>query len=173
MSGPFDPIRRTSGAGHALQKSVWTDADFAAMGWHDCRILALALVADDEDESAARLLIDLDYIVRWVDGGTPGAAFSFWIAPATLIFHGVYHLEGSISGGEADGFEVDGISRKPVDDRLGYDQWAIEADLALRFRAAGYRQIIRREPLHVPGQRLSCDRRGGISFSERSYDDES
>ena len=67
---------------------------------------------------------------------------------------------------------MDGISREPVEDRLGYDQWTIEADLALRFRAAGYRQIVRREPLHVPGQRLPFEQRGGISFSEQPYLDQ-
>jgi hypothetical protein len=51
-----------------LSKAVWTDADFPVMGWHDCRIHAVS-VAEHEDDTLppTRLLLDLDYIVRWVD----------------------------------------------------------------------------------------------------------
>lgn len=158
--------------GHGLTKAVWTDADFDVMGWHDCKLYALALIQDDEDDFAGRLFLDLDYIVRWAGGGTPGELYSFWISPATLIFHGVYHLEGSITQSRSfpEAFEIDGLNREPVDDRLGYDRWTIESELAISFRAAGFRQIMRREPLHVPDQHLAMQLRGGISFSAQPYD---
>jgi hypothetical protein len=36
--------------------------------------------------------------------------------------------------------------------------------------SASFRQIIRREPLHVQAQHLAMEARGGISFSEAPYD---
>ena len=42
---------------YLLEKKIWTDADFAQMGWHDCRIYKLRLTRDLE--------LDIDYIFRW------------------------------------------------------------------------------------------------------------
>ena len=57
-----------------------------------------------------------------------------------------------------------------MSDPLGYYEWTIDADLAIRFRAAGFREILRREPQHVADQRLTMEQRGGLSFSEQPYD---
>jgi hypothetical protein len=87
-------------------------------------------------------------------------------------FQGVYEIEGTIKQGLAfpQTLEIDGITRGSVDDRLGYDRWAVEGEMSLTFRAAGFRQIIRHEPLHVPRQTLALDERHGLSFSEDSFD---
>jgi hypothetical protein len=41
-----------------LSRATWTDADFAAMGWHDCRIHAVRISEYDETLPPARLLLD-------------------------------------------------------------------------------------------------------------------
>ena len=142
------------------------------MGWNDCKLYAFALIQDDEDDFAGRLFLDLDYIVRWAGGGTPGAIYSFWISPVTLIFHGAYDLEGSITQGRRfpAAFEIDDVKRETVDDRLAYDRWTIGPECEISFRAAGFRQVMRREPRHVPHQYLAMELRGGISFSAEPYD---
>ncbi|NLU81063.1 hypothetical protein HCA58_22495 [Micromonospora sp. HNM0581] len=50
-----------------LSKATWTDVDFPSIGWHDCRVHAVS-VGEYADDTlpAARMLLDLDYIVRWV-----------------------------------------------------------------------------------------------------------
>ena len=171
MPPAYDPADDHADPGHRLEKRVWTDADFAAMGWHDCWVRALALVPDEEDDFAGRLLLDLDYIVRWAGGENPGAAYTFWIAPATLVFHGVYDLDGRIVQTMMipAGFQCDSLARTPVDDQLGYDRWELAADVDIRFRAAGFRQIIRSEPQHVARQHLTLDERGGLSFGTAAY----
>jgi hypothetical protein len=80
-----------------LSTAVWTDADFPVMGWHDCRIHAVS-VAEYEDDTLppTRLLLDLDYIVRWVDPAPRRKYFTFWIAPATLVFEQVWDVTGEI-----------------------------------------------------------------------------
>ncbi|MFG3498120.1 hypothetical protein [Streptomyces sp. NPDC047928] len=75
-----------SGGGHeesGLTKSVWSDADFEAMGWHDATVHGLYVQETDAD--LPRLLLDLNYIVRWVHPVRPAKHFSFWISPATLV----------------------------------------------------------------------------------------
>ena len=61
-------------------------------------------------------------------------------------------------------------TRTRVDDQPGYDRWELDSALALGFRAAGFRQIFRRAPLHVERQRLTLEERGGLSFAEDAYD---
>ncbi len=62
----------------AVEKAVWTDADFDRMGWHDATVHALAF---EESDDQASLLIDLDYIVRWIEPQPPSRYFSFLVAP--------------------------------------------------------------------------------------------
>ncbi|MEV4056817.1 DinB family protein [Amycolatopsis sp. NPDC049688] len=79
-----------------VSQAVWTDADFAQMGWHDCRVHAAALVEDDDDLPPGRLLLDLDYIVRWVEPARRRKHFTFWIAPATLVFDQAWDITGTL-----------------------------------------------------------------------------
>ncbi|WP_343967083.1 hypothetical protein [Kribbella koreensis] len=61
-----------------LSKATWTDADFSDMGWHDCRVHAVS-IGEYEDDALppARLLLDLDYIVRWVEPERSERHFTF------------------------------------------------------------------------------------------------
>lgn len=171
---PHNPDdEQRSEPGHRLAKSVWTDADFDSMGWHDCHVRAWAIVPDVEDEFAVRLLLDLDYIVHWAGGGRPGEPYSFWVAPATLAFHGVHRLEGKLSagdGGDGDGLEIDTLTRSASRDEAGSYRWEFEAAFALAFHAAGFRQVFRRAPIHVERQHLTLAERGGLSFAEEAGD---
>ena len=44
-----------------LEKAVWTDGDFEAMGWHDARLYSFLTLPDTFE-----LAFDIDYIVQWV-----------------------------------------------------------------------------------------------------------
>jgi hypothetical protein len=68
---------------HSLEKALWSDADFDVMGWHDATVHAIAF---EESDDRAALLIDLDYIVRWIEPQPLSRSFSFLVAPATLVF---------------------------------------------------------------------------------------
>jgi hypothetical protein len=117
----------------------------------------------------SRLLIDLDYMTRWVLG--PDGWYTAWISPATLVFEDVYDLKGELGAvAGSSGFYTNGITRTPVPEPLAYDRWEIESELGLSFRASGFRQIIRREPMHVQAQSLTQAERGGLSFSEEPFD---
>jgi hypothetical protein len=80
-----------------LSKATWTEADLTDMGWHDCRVHAVS-VGEYEDDTLppARLLLDLDYIVRWVEPAQRDSPFTFWITPATLVFEQAWNITGRL-----------------------------------------------------------------------------
>jgi hypothetical protein len=151
-----------------LSKAVWTDADFPVMGWHDSRVHALSVLEDD-DLPPGRLLLDLDYIVRWVEPARGEQHFTFWVAPATLVFEQAWDITGDI-GPLHGSLEIADLHRlDPPDDRP-YPAWHLEGhEFGLRFRARGFRQYVRARPRHVDRQVLTMAERGGLSFAERAF----
>jgi len=55
-------------------KTVWTNADFDDLTWHDNTIHALAV-----EPLPGRLLLDIDHIVEGVRPDPAEATLSFWI----------------------------------------------------------------------------------------------
>jgi hypothetical protein len=152
----------------ALEKAVWTDADFAQMGWHDATVHAIGF---DEDELwAERLLLDLDYIVDWIPPAPPDN-FTFLLAAATLVFEGVGTVEGELSPPRLL-VEIDEIRcLEPINERdraANIRPWVIDGhDFELRFEASGFRQHFRMRPVNAgKSQRLTLDQRGGLSFAQ-------
>ncbi|MBK6010446.1 hypothetical protein [Streptomyces sp. MBT53] len=153
-----------------LSKSVWSDADFPEMGWHDATVHGLSV--QPTDDVLPRLLLDLDYIVRWVHPVPPETYFSFWVAPATLVFDDVWDLEGDLDfKGTAPDLEIDGVHRLvPGDGRDDLPLWHIEGHaFDLRFRASGYRQYVRKAPTLATRQALPYADRGGCAFTEVGF----
>ncbi len=151
-----------------LSKAVWTDADFPQLGWHDSRIHAIALT-EDEDLPPGRLLLDLDYIVRWVEPARRQQYFSFWIAPATLVFDQAWDITGDV-GPLYGGLEIADLHRLDPPDDKPYPAWHLEGhEFELKFRARGFRQYFRRPPQHVDRQVLTLAQRGGLSFAEQAF----
>lgn len=153
-----------------LEKATWTAADFEVMGWHDCRVHAVSIGVREDGFPWQRVLLDLDYIVRWVDPAFARRHFTFWIAPATLVFDEAWDLKGELEPMN-DLLEIADLHRlDPPDDRPD-PLWHIEGqNFDLRLRAPGFTQYVRTPPVHSKGQYLTQPERGGLSFAERSYD---
>jgi hypothetical protein len=150
-----------------LSKPVWTDADFEQMGWHDATVHAIAFQSDDEDQ--AELLIDLDYIVAWVDPVPPDPYFTFMVSPATLVFENVWSMEGDIEA-ERTRVQIEAIERhnpeRDAQRKAGLHRWLITGeDLGLDFFATGFRQHFRARPIATPFQWLTLEKRDGFSFA--------
>ena len=150
---------------YLLEKIVWSDDDFAAMGWHDAQIHAVSFVPD-----SGELVFDLDYILKWVEQGA-AEPFRFWVAPATLVFKNVFGMEGCL--GFHQGMpetptilDITQSTTEPSELRTLH-KWAylIEFDEGeLTFNAHGFRQFFRRHPVLCDSQQLGSEERGGISF---------
>jgi hypothetical protein len=154
-----------------LTKSLWSDADFEVMGWHDVTIHALCVQPGASDDSLPRLLLDIDYIVRWIHPVAPETHFSFWIAPSTLAFEDVWDVEGDLGfRGMALSLDIDHLRRSTPEDGRGGPQWHLEGhNFDLTFRATGFRQYLRQAPLHARRLLLTHSERGGLSFAETAF----
>jgi hypothetical protein len=64
-----------------MTKWMWTEADFEQLNWHDCKIHAMAFVAEENFQH--EFVLDVDYIFEWV---CETALIHFWMSPATLVF---------------------------------------------------------------------------------------
>jgi hypothetical protein len=151
---------------YVLEKWVWTAADFELMGWHDARVHAIAHIPEEWE-----FLLDLDYILKWNEPLPPAEHFSFWSAPATLVFQNVSALRIDVEPLSA--LEIADIRRSdPQPPRDGFHDptamhwlWTLEFfNGAIEFRSTGYRQYIRQAPVHNRMQYLALDQRGGFSF---------
>lgn len=154
------------GEPYRLEKSVWSQADFESMGWHDVVVHSIAF-----DTEHHRLLLDIDYIFAWVDPLPPSPSFSFWLSPSTLVFDGAWDLK--IEYDASLGFQLQEIERSEPRLRPHGDlarkteewRWTLEGNEgAISFWASWYRQFTRRSPTHHTQQSLRLDERGGISF---------
>jgi hypothetical protein len=154
--------------GPAVTKTLWTDADFDTMGWHDNAVHAIALKPAPNDPGS--LLLDIDYIVEWGPCAVPGGSLSFWVCPATLVFHRAWDLVTDVNlQGWSFQLSIGAIERTGPDEH-GYFGWALAGDLfTMSLRATGFTQYLRRAPIHTPRQRLSVQERGGLSFDQHGY----
>ena len=132
----------------------WTDYDFENMVWHDSTIYSITF--SDKYE----LLLDIDYILKWVNLEKNDTFFQFWIAPATLIFKNVYNLK--IESNIVD-LIITNINRdnpqppknaKHIGMALEYD-WLIETTQGeITFKSIGFEQHLRKSPILSNEQRI-------------------
>jgi hypothetical protein len=148
---------------YQLEKTLWTDADFELMSWHDCPIHALSFNRNHQ------LLLDIDYIFKCVLTSNK-KHYQFWIAPCTLIFENVYKIE--LESAHTT-LIVENISRENpkvpknaayIGRETEYD-WFIETTVGeIDFTSVGYKQYVRQAPVLLKTQEIDLDKRGGISF---------
>lgn len=147
-----------------LTQWIWTESDFDEMGWHDVRIHACAANPENHE-----LLFDIDYIMQWEPPIPSAIGFTFWIAPATLVFAHVSEVEMQFASVDGS-FAIEDIQRFDAqttpNGKLTHWRWLIDGNAgSVRFRATGYRQYLRRQPVPVAAQQLTYEQRGGFSFS--------
>lgn len=150
---------------HGLTKSIWTNDDFDVMGWHDARLHAFTVLPD-----SLELVMDLDYITRWVHPVPPETNFSFWVAPATLVLHDVRNISAGFEMTIVEDVEILDLNRVPAAAGGGW-RWVFDlrcGEIALD--ASGYTQYFRHEPVFTTQQHLEWVARGGISFERAAFD---
>jgi hypothetical protein len=140
---------------YELEKWIWTEKDFRQMGWHDATIYGLRL--------SESLELDIDYIFQWNQPDIEGFQFTFWVAPATLVFERPTDLSFELTQSFDDKWlEIDDIEMEIVDNKSIWTIITQQGDIS--FKADSYKQIIRKSPTFQLGQSIPYDERGGISF---------
>lgn len=138
---------------YKLSKQVWTTADFEQMGWHDCNIYKIRLTDDLE--------LDIDYILQWNKPDLEGLPFTFWVAPATLVFKSVQNLTFDFGIGFENAFEIEDIEKED-----GNCWTIITRQGDIRFNSHGYEQYVRQQPFFEFGQTISFSERNGYSLDK-------
>lgn len=145
-----------------ILKNVWTDADFAEMGWHDAALYAMTFPQAD-----CAISFDIDYIFA---SHRANDEFQGWdIAPCTLEFENIGDLRVSIDWQRQGDTWIQGITRR--DRRLSsngqFELWDYEIELDIgnfNFSATGFKQTVRRAPTFSTVQSLG--REEGRQFKE-------
>lgn len=141
---------------YELEKKIWTDADFEKMGWHDCRIYKIRLTD--------KLELDIDYILQWNKPDIEGLPFTFWVAPATLVFKNINNIQFEIDTAFDEAVEIEDIELNKSDNKI---QWTIITQQGdIEFTADGFTQWIRQEPFFQFGQTISYIERCGFSLEQ-------
>jgi hypothetical protein len=147
---------------YKLEKTIWTDADFERMGWHDCPIRAISFNLD-----AGEMLFDIEYIFDWVHPVEGEIYFNFWLAPATLVFEASTNIVIDISAWSD--LEIDRFVRsdpQPTPNGPPAYTYTLECQQGeISVSASGYRMFVRRMPILQGDQVLEIDQRGGYAFS--------
>lgn len=140
---------------YTLRKKIFTDADYDQMGWHDCTIYKVRL-ADD-------LEMDIDYIVEWVEPEADGFPFSFWVAPATLVFKKVSNVTFEFDAIFLSEFvEIEEIDMERTPEGISWTITTRQGEM--QFMAEGFEQYIRQEPFFRLAQSIAISERNGISL---------
>ena len=161
---------------YILEKSIWTQDDFAVMGWHDANIYGM-VIEKGEELWQGNLIFDIDYIFEWVHPVPPQKYFSFWVAPCTLIFKEVFDLKMDVDyrGNTLDLLEISGLTLVSKHEKAAgavIYEWQLELQNGdIRFKSLGFEQIVRKAPIYTNGQVLSLEERGGISFSKQVFEE--
>lgn len=137
----------------------WTDKDFDDLSWHDNTVHAFRIIDEGDDTGTARLVLDIDHILKWCS--EQSGEYSFLIAPARLTFHGVFALRFSLDYATPTAatrpFMIDGINRRlEKHQRCEAVLWTIPINWPsgeIAFEAAGFTQELLAEP--VPSKCLS------------------
>jgi hypothetical protein len=154
-----------------LEKSLWTHEDFESMGWHDSMIYSMC-IEKNAGNWTGDLIFDIDYIFKWVNPHKESESFSFWVAPCTLIFEEAFGLKINLDTTDysIEGIEISDLEliKKESHDSVDRFHWNILLQQGnIEFESKGFKQFVRKKPIHVSGQQLTSQERGGISFDKK------
>jgi hypothetical protein len=108
------------------------------------------------------LALDIDYILQWNQPDIEGLPFTFWIAPATLIFKHVQNLILEIDTTFTEAYEIDDIEKRVTETGI---TWTIITQRGyIEFTSEGYEQFIRQDPSFQFGQTIPYIERHGVSL---------
>jgi hypothetical protein len=153
-------------AAHRPTKSVWTDADFDAMGWHDATLWST--LADSE---RFEFLVDLDYIFEWVKPAPEETHYKFSVSPVTMIFENAHTVKYDIESAQGT-IEVADLHREnprptpngKLEERT-YRFECQEGEISLK--ATDFQMIVRRSPALLGVHSLNLEQREGVSFDRK------
>lgn len=140
---------------YELEKWIWTEKDLGQMGWHDATVYGIRLNQNLE--------LDIDYIFQWNQPDIEGFHFTFWVAPATLVFESPKDLSFELTQSFNNKWlDIQDIEMNESGENR---QWTIIMQQGeISFKSDSFKQVIRKRPSLQLGQAIPYDERGGHSF---------
>jgi len=152
---------------YEVEKWILTEEDFEDMRWHDVNIYALAFLPD-----SLEFVLDIDYILQWINPKEGETYYGFQVAPATLVFENVHDLKIDLepfAGVQIQDIQRNGPQKPKNAEYVGREiewRWVIEThEGEISLYSLGYKQYLRCAPILGGQQALGLDVRGGISFN--------
>jgi hypothetical protein len=133
-------------------RRIWTDADFAEMGWHDAAVYSMSFPQAD-----SALRFDIDYIFKWHWAADKAEGWD--LAPCTLEFLHVSGLQVALAWERRGDTTILDITRhnSKLTPNGQFTEWDYEIELdvgKINFRATGYKQTLRNPPIFSASQSL-------------------
>ncbi len=133
-------------------REIWTETDFANMGWHDAVVYSMSFPQENYT-----IRFDIDYIFKW---HWEREAVRRWdVAPCTLEFNNVSNLKVALDWQMQGNTSIRDVTRK--NSRLSPNRmftlwdYRIELDVGcLHFTATSFTQTVRRPPIFSTSQAL-------------------
>lgn len=151
---------------YELEKAVWTESDFGAMGWHDAKLWSISANPDERE-----YLIDLDYIFKWAHPEEGEENFQFWVAPVTMIFENAYDIKLDIESQQGEIEIADLHMENARETKNGnFTQYTFRFECQegeIRLNATGYKMYVRRKPMLLQDQSIDYKERGGVNFGRK------
>lgn len=143
----------------AATRERWHTDDFEALSWHDVRVHGFRLI--EGEHGTAELVLDIDFILHWLDDGEDGVRFR--VAQAILQFHEIVGLRFALDyvacSAGMTAFSIDRIARESLgdDDDARAWRWRVEVNWPegfLEFESPGFSQWLVGEVIEQEGQSL-------------------
>jgi hypothetical protein len=149
---------RTVSYNSKLASRLWSDAEMEGTSWHDSRVRSLLLGA-----TTGQLLLDLDFICEWL--APDHGLFSYYVAPATLVFPYAQEIEVSLTSADLMSiFSIEKRNPTPRGNTVIWE-WIINGPHGqISLQSRGCVLYFRREPVLTDSQVLLLSERGGIAF---------
>jgi len=149
-----------------LEKAVWSEKEFKAMGWHDATIWSM--LANSEEYE---YLLDLDYIFKWVEPIENEKYFKFWISPVTMVFENAHEIRIDIESpqGIIEISELHMENPQPTPNgKFTEHTYRIECqEGVISVKATGYKLYVRQKPKLIQYQSMGLSERNGVSFERK------
>lgn len=146
---------------YELEKRIWSEIDFDQMGWHDSTIYQISLTED--------LIFDIDYIFQWNKPEIEGLPFTFWVAPATLVFKKIKNFSFDLSTSFDDAIEIQDIEKEITENCTLWTIITRQGDF--QFICDEFKQFIRQEPFFQFRQTIPFIERFGRSIEQTTNQD--
>ena len=144
--------------------TIWTDAQFDSLSWHDNHVHALRII--EGPHGTGTLALDIDYILEWLPS-EERKGYRFRICPAELRFLNVTDLRIRLDYATATAavgpFSLAGISRRE-EARQHYTAqiWTLAINWPggeISFAASGFEQVATGGPVVAEQQWLAAQQR--------------